>query len=73
MEMEIEELRRQRDLAKSEVDDLRRKLQDEQVSLTPYLHFAVYGSLFLLAAVLFAVHLIVINWYSLSSLAVKAI
>lgn len=30
MEMEIEELRRQRDLAKSEVDDLRKKLQDEQ-------------------------------------------
>ncbi|KAL3529251.1 hypothetical protein ACH5RR_008573 [Cinchona calisaya] len=30
MEMEMEELRRQRDLAQSEVDDLRRKLQDEQ-------------------------------------------
>lgn len=37
MEMEIEELRRQRDLAKSEVDDLRRKLQDEQVYLILYL------------------------------------
>lgn len=34
MEMEIEELRRQRDLAQSEVDELRRKLKDdEQVSL----------------------------------------
>lgn len=30
MEMEIEELRRQRDLAQSEVDNLCRKLQDEQ-------------------------------------------
>ncbi|CAI9113523.1 OLC1v1014136C3 [Oldenlandia corymbosa var. corymbosa] len=30
MEMEIEELRRQRDLAKTEVDDLRRKLQEDQ-------------------------------------------
>ncbi|KAL3512225.1 hypothetical protein ACH5RR_024942 [Cinchona calisaya] len=30
MEMEIAELRRQRDLAHSEVDDLRRKLQDDQ-------------------------------------------
>ncbi|XP_027168177.1 kinesin-like protein NACK1 [Coffea eugenioides] len=30
MEMEMEELKRQRDLAQSEVDDLRRKLQDEQ-------------------------------------------
>lgn len=37
MEMEIEELRRQRDLAKSEVDDLRRKLQDEHVYLILYL------------------------------------
>nr|GMD60675.1 kinesin-like protein NACK1 [Ipomoea batatas] len=31
MEMEIEELRRQRDLAQSQVDELRRKLQEEQV------------------------------------------
>ncbi|CAN1241581.1 Kinesin-like protein NACK1 [Linum perenne] len=30
LEMEIEELRRQRDLAKYEADELRRKLQDEQ-------------------------------------------
>ncbi|CAI9113600.1 OLC1v1014233C2 [Oldenlandia corymbosa var. corymbosa] len=30
MEMEIEELRRQRDLAQTEVDDLRRKLQEDQ-------------------------------------------
>ncbi|KAJ6418546.1 hypothetical protein OIU84_001829 [Salix udensis] len=35
MEMEMEELRRQRDLAQSEVDELRRKLQeDRQVSST---------------------------------------
>ncbi|CAN1241586.1 Kinesin-like protein NACK1 [Linum perenne] len=33
LEMEIEELRRQRDLAKYEADELRRKLQDEQVSI----------------------------------------
>ncbi|GKV43274.1 hypothetical protein SLEP1_g50588 [Rubroshorea leprosula] len=32
MEMEIEELRRQRDLAQSQVDQLRRKLQDDQQS-----------------------------------------
>ncbi|KAK4776765.1 hypothetical protein SAY86_005453 [Trapa natans] len=32
MEMEIEELRRQRDLAQSEVDELRRKIQDQQGS-----------------------------------------
>ncbi|OIW11942.1 hypothetical protein TanjilG_02149 [Lupinus angustifolius] len=30
MEMEIEELRRQRDLAQAQVDELRRKLQDDQ-------------------------------------------
>ncbi|XP_028053915.1 kinesin-like protein NACK1 isoform X1 [Camellia sinensis] len=30
MEMEIEELRRQRDIAQSQVDELRRKLEDEQ-------------------------------------------
>ncbi|KAK4799673.1 hypothetical protein SAY86_025038 [Trapa natans] len=30
MEMEVEELRRQRDLAQSEVDELRRKIQDQQ-------------------------------------------
>ncbi|MFQ6663152.1 hypothetical protein Gotur_030779 [Gossypium turneri] len=33
MEMEIEELKRQRDLAQSEVDELRRKLQDDQQSM----------------------------------------
>ncbi|CAN1188132.1 Kinesin-like protein NACK1 [Linum perenne] len=33
LEMEIEELRRQRDLAKYEADELRRKFQDEQVSI----------------------------------------
>ena len=30
MEMEIEELKRQRDLAESQVEELRRKLQDDQ-------------------------------------------
>ncbi|CAI0547816.1 unnamed protein product [Linum tenue] len=30
LEMEVEELRRQRDLAKSEVDELRRKMEEEQ-------------------------------------------
>lgn len=36
MEMEIEELKRQRDLAQSQVDELRRKLEeDQQVSLPP--------------------------------------
>ncbi|KAJ9550223.1 hypothetical protein OSB04_014268 [Centaurea solstitialis] len=35
MEMEIEELRRQRDLAQSEVDELRRKLQEEPKLLKP--------------------------------------
>lgn len=35
MEMEIEELRRQRDLAKSQVDELRKKIEvDQQVSLS---------------------------------------
>ena len=35
MEKEIEELRRQRDLAQTQVDELRKKLQeDEQVSLS---------------------------------------
>jgi len=29
MEMEIEELKRQRDLAQTQVDELRRKLQDD--------------------------------------------
>lgn len=39
MEMEIEELRRQRDLAESQVDELRKKLQDDQqqVSISPSL------------------------------------
>ncbi|KAE9467090.1 hypothetical protein C3L33_01003, partial [Rhododendron williamsianum] len=36
MEMEIEELRHQRDLAQSQVDELRRKLEDEQQGLKPY-------------------------------------
>ncbi|KAB2073325.1 hypothetical protein ES319_A07G074700v1 [Gossypium barbadense] len=35
MEMEIEELKRQRDLAQSEVDELRRKLQDDQQTSNP--------------------------------------
>ncbi|KAK6921217.1 NPK1-activating kinesin-like protein, C-terminal [Dillenia turbinata] len=36
MEMEIEDLKRQRDLAQSQVDELRRKLQDEQQGLNPF-------------------------------------
>ena len=37
MEMEIEELRRQRDLAQSQVDELRKKIQDDpQVSLLSF-------------------------------------
>ncbi|KAA8542736.1 hypothetical protein F0562_023888 [Nyssa sinensis] len=36
MEMEIEELRRQRDLAQSQADELRRKLEDEQQVLKPF-------------------------------------
>lgn len=36
MEMEIEELKRQRDMAQSEVDELRRKLhEDQQVNFFP--------------------------------------
>ncbi|KAL5544803.1 hypothetical protein UlMin_008587 [Ulmus minor] len=35
MEMEIEELRRQRDQAKSQVDELRRKLEEDQQVSTP--------------------------------------
>ncbi|KAL6999187.1 Kinesin-like protein nack1 [Sarracenia purpurea var. burkii] len=35
MEMEIEELRRQRDLAQSQVDELRRKLEEEPQGLKP--------------------------------------
>ncbi|XP_017974088.1 PREDICTED: kinesin-like protein NACK1 [Theobroma cacao] len=35
MEMEIEELKRQRDLAQSQVDELRRKLQDDQQISNP--------------------------------------
>ena len=35
MEMEIEELRRQRDLANAQVDELRKKLdEDQQVSIS---------------------------------------
>ena len=30
MEMEIEELRRQRDLAQTQVDELRKKMQEDQ-------------------------------------------
>ncbi|XP_059644226.1 kinesin-like protein NACK1 [Cornus florida] len=36
MEMEIEELRRQRDLAQSQVDELRQKLQDDHQGLKPF-------------------------------------
>lgn len=36
MEMEIEELRRQRDLAHSQVDELRKKLQEDQQSTNPF-------------------------------------
>ncbi|KAK6925334.1 Kinesin motor domain [Dillenia turbinata] len=36
MEMEIEELKRQRNLAQSQVDELRRKMQDEQQGLNPF-------------------------------------
>ncbi|KAE8124893.1 hypothetical protein FH972_019737 [Carpinus fangiana] len=36
MEMEIEELRRQRDLAQSQVDELRKKLQEDQQSSNPF-------------------------------------
>lgn len=36
MEMEIEELRRQRDLAQSQVDELRRKLEEDQQSSNPF-------------------------------------
>ncbi|KAH9778806.1 kinesin-like protein KIN-7A [Citrus sinensis] len=35
MEMEIEELKRQRDVAQSEVDELRRKLQEDQQTSNP--------------------------------------
>lgn len=42
MEMEIEELKRQRDVAQSEVDELRRKLQeDQQVNFSLFLPFSV--------------------------------
>ncbi|POO01892.1 Kinesin-like protein [Trema orientale] len=36
MEMEIEELRRQRDLAQSQVDELRKKLEDDQQVSNPF-------------------------------------
>ncbi|KAK9021931.1 hypothetical protein V6N11_011893 [Hibiscus sabdariffa] len=36
MEMEIEELKRQRDLAQSQVDELRRKLQEDQQISNPF-------------------------------------
>lgn len=44
MEMEIEELRRQRDLAQTQVDELRRKLQeDQQVSFShTFMHIQSY-------------------------------
>ncbi|XP_031277744.1 kinesin-like protein NACK1 [Pistacia vera] len=35
MEMEMEELRRQRDMAQSQVDELRKKLQEDQQTLNP--------------------------------------
>lgn len=58
MEMEIEELRRQRDLAKSEVDDLRRKLQDEHVYLILYL-FVYMGVLSILSChFLFCIYMV---------------
>ncbi|KAG2667483.1 hypothetical protein I3760_15G117300 [Carya illinoinensis] len=36
MEMEIEDLKRQRDLAQSQVDELRKKLQEDQQSSNPF-------------------------------------
>lgn len=52
MEREIEELRRQRDHAQSEVDELRKKLkEDHQVSIFLYLHILL--SLFITAALNF--------------------